>query len=110
MLLIDEAQDLEPELLEQVRLLSNLETDQRKLLQIVLIGQPELREKLDQTRAAAAAAAHHRALPPDARSTAARPSATSHHRLRVAGRRRAPDLHAVGDPDGAPLLAGRARG
>jgi general secretion pathway protein A len=47
-LLIDEAQDLEPELLEQVRLLSNLETDQRKLLQIVLIGQPELRERLDQ--------------------------------------------------------------
>jgi len=47
-LLIDEAQDLDPELLEQVRLLSNLETDQRKLLQIVLIGQPELREKLNQ--------------------------------------------------------------
>jgi general secretion pathway protein A len=46
-LLIDEAQDLSAELLEQVRLLSNLETDQRKLLQIVLIGQPELREKLD---------------------------------------------------------------
>jgi general secretion pathway protein A len=46
-LLIDEAQDLAPELLEQVRLLSNLETDQRKLLQIVLIGQPELREKLN---------------------------------------------------------------
>src|SRR5215831_8393317 len=47
-LLIDEAQDLDPELLEQVRLLSNLETDQRKLLQIVLIGQPELRDKLNQ--------------------------------------------------------------
>ena len=46
-LLIDESQDLDPELLEQVRLLSNLETDQRKLLQIVLIGQPELREKLN---------------------------------------------------------------
>ena len=46
-LIIDEAQDLEEELLEQVRLLSNLETDQRKLLQIVLIGQPELREKLN---------------------------------------------------------------
>jgi general secretion pathway protein A len=46
-LLIDEAQDLDSELLEQVRLLSNLETDQRKLLQIVLLGQPELREKLD---------------------------------------------------------------
>ena len=49
-LLIDEAQDLEPELLEQVRLLSNLETDQRKLLQIVLIGQPELRDKLNERR------------------------------------------------------------
>lgn len=49
-LIIDEAQDLSPELLEQVRLLSNLETDQRKLLQIVLIGQPELRELLDQRR------------------------------------------------------------
>jgi general secretion pathway protein A len=46
-LLIDEAQDLETEVLEQVRLLSNLETDRRKLLQIVLIGQPELRERLD---------------------------------------------------------------
>jgi general secretion pathway protein A len=49
-LIIDEAQDLSPELLEHVRLLSNLETDQRKLLQIVLIGQPELRALLDQRR------------------------------------------------------------
>lgn len=49
-LLIDEAQDLEAELLEQIRLLSNLETDQRKLLQIVLIGQPELKQKLDDHR------------------------------------------------------------
>ena len=47
-LIIDEAQDLNNELLEQVRLLSNLETDQSKLLQIVLVGQPELREKLDE--------------------------------------------------------------
>ena len=46
-LLIDEAQDLSHELLEQLRLLSNLETDQRKLLQIALIGQPELRQMLD---------------------------------------------------------------
>jgi general secretion pathway protein A len=46
-LLIDEAQNLDSELLEQVRLLSNLETDQRKLLQIVLIGQPELRDLLE---------------------------------------------------------------
>lgn len=45
-LIIDEAQDLSPEILEQVRLLSNLETDQNKLLQIVLCGQPELRQRL----------------------------------------------------------------
>jgi general secretion pathway protein A len=49
-LLIDEAQDLSPELLEQVRLLSNLETDRQKLLQIVLIGQPELKTMLDEHR------------------------------------------------------------
>jgi len=49
-LIIDEAQDLTDELLEQVRLLSNLETDNRKLLQIVLIGQPELRDRLDNPR------------------------------------------------------------
>lgn len=45
-LIIDEAQDLSPAVLEQVRLLSNLETDQHKLLQIVLCGQPELRQRL----------------------------------------------------------------
>lgn len=46
-LFIDEAQDMSDDLLEQVRLLSNLETDEQKLLQIVLIGQPELRARLD---------------------------------------------------------------
>jgi general secretion pathway protein A len=46
-LIIDEAQDLTDELLEQVRLLSNLETDEHKLLQIVLLGQPELRDRLN---------------------------------------------------------------
>lgn len=45
-LLIDEAQDLRPEVLEQVRLLTNLETAREKLLQIILIGQPELRTLL----------------------------------------------------------------
>lgn len=45
-LFIDEAQDLSPDLLEEIRLLSNLETDDQKLLQIVLIGQPELRTTL----------------------------------------------------------------
>ena len=45
-LIVDEAQNLAPELLEQVRLLTNLETETQKLLQIILIGQPELRELL----------------------------------------------------------------
>ena len=46
MLVVDEAQNLSPEVLEQVRLLTNLETETQKLLQIILIGQPELRELL----------------------------------------------------------------
>lgn len=45
-LVIDEAQNLSREILEEVRLLSNLETPREKLLQIVLVGQPELDEKL----------------------------------------------------------------
>ena len=48
-LIVDEAQTLSPELLEQVRLLTNLETAKQKLLQIILIGQPELRELLDRS-------------------------------------------------------------
>jgi general secretion pathway protein A len=47
--LVDEAQNLTIEVLEQVRLLTNLETPTQKLLQIILIGQPELRELLDRT-------------------------------------------------------------
>ncbi len=47
-LIIDEAQNLGDDLLEEVRLLSNLETDSEKLLQIVLTGQPELQHKLAQ--------------------------------------------------------------
>jgi len=43
---IDEAQNLSPEALEQVRLLTNLETSKEKLLQVVLLGQPELRDLL----------------------------------------------------------------
>jgi general secretion pathway protein A len=49
-LIIDEAQNLTEDLLEQVRLLSNIETDDRKLLQIVLMGQPELRDRLNSHR------------------------------------------------------------
>ena len=46
-LVVDEAHHLAPEVLEEIRLLTNLETTQGKLLQILLIGQPELDEKLD---------------------------------------------------------------
>jgi len=45
-LILDEAQNLSPEILEQVRILSNFETPTRKLLQVVLVGQKELEEKL----------------------------------------------------------------
>lgn len=47
LLIIDESQNLEPAQLEQIRLLSNLETEKDKLLQIILVGQPELNDKLN---------------------------------------------------------------
>lgn len=47
-IIIDEAQNLSTKQLEQIRLLSNLETSYQKLLQIILVGQPELKEKLNQ--------------------------------------------------------------
>ncbi len=46
-LIIDEAQNLKPALLEQIRLLSNLETEKEKLLQVILVGQPELNTRLN---------------------------------------------------------------
>ena len=83
-LIVDEAQNLTAEVLEQVRLLTNLETDSQKLLQIILIGQPELRDVLNRN---------------DLRQLAQRVTARCHlqplarddtfayvrHRLRVAG-------------------------
>ena len=48
--IIDEAQNLAPEQLEEIRMLSNLETDTGKLLQIMLVGQPELRKTLSSPR------------------------------------------------------------
>ncbi|MEN8183519.1 MAG: AAA family ATPase [Myxococcota bacterium] len=48
LLIVDEAQNLSSEMLEEVRLLSNLETPRSKLLQIILVGQPELAEMLAQ--------------------------------------------------------------
>ncbi|MBF0522917.1 MAG: AAA family ATPase [Candidatus Omnitrophica bacterium] len=49
-LIIDEAQNLTPSVLEEVRMLSNLETENEKLIQIVFIGQPELKKKLALSR------------------------------------------------------------
>jgi general secretion pathway protein A len=45
-LIIDEAQNLTPSVIEEIRMLSNLETEKEKLIQIILLGQPELRKKL----------------------------------------------------------------
>jgi general secretion pathway protein A len=83
-LIIDEAQNLSAEVLEQLRLLTNLETPERKLLQIVLIGQPELRSmlarpELEQLAQRVIARYHLGALTP---------AETAHyvrHRLEVAG-------------------------
>ena len=50
MLIVDEAHHLSVEALEEVRLLTNLETPEHKLLQIVLVGQPELDDKLDSAK------------------------------------------------------------
>ncbi len=49
-LIIDEAQNLTPSVLEEVRMLSNLETESEKLIQIILMGQPELKKKLAMSR------------------------------------------------------------
>ena len=49
-LIIDEAQNLSPKVLEEVRMLSNLETEKEKLIQIILVGQPQLRGKLDSVK------------------------------------------------------------
>ena len=83
-LVVDEAQNLAPEVLEQVRLLTNLETNTRKLLQIILIGQPELRALLDRNdlRQLAQRITGRYHLDPLSRQETA---AYVRHRLRVAG-------------------------
>jgi general secretion pathway protein A len=83
-LIIDEAQSLSAEVLEQLRLLTNLETNERKLLQIILIGQPELRDllarpELEQLAQRVIARYHLDALSP--RETAQ----YIHHRMTVSG-------------------------
>lgn len=83
-IIIDEAQNLEVEVLEQIRLLTNLETDQQKLLMIILVGQPELRLLLarkDLRQLAQRIIARYHLLPLSARDTAE----YIRHRLGVAG-------------------------
>ena len=88
-LIIDEAQNLSTESLEQVRLLTNLETPTQKLLQIILLGQPELREKLNDTelrQLAQRITARYHLTPLDRDET----EAYVRHRLAVAGSARSP--------------------
>jgi general secretion pathway protein A len=83
-LIIDEAQNMRASTLETVRMLSNLETEKEKLLQIVLVGQPQLRDKLnapglEQLRQRIAVRFHVRAL------SRAEVAGYIRHRLKVAG-------------------------
>lgn len=87
--IIDEAQELSRAALEQVRLLTNLETPSQKLLQIVLLGQPELRELLERPelrQLAQRVTARYHLMPLDESET----DAYLRHRLAVAGCRRFP--------------------
>jgi len=86
---VDEAQNLSPESLEQVRLLTNLETSKQKLLQIVLLGQPELRQLLQRQslrQLAQRITARYHLTPLGAEDTAR----YVRHRLEVAGARHSP--------------------
>jgi len=88
-LIVDEAQDLSTDALEQVRLLTNLETPTQKLLQVVLLGQPELRTLLardDLRQLAQRITARYHLTPLDADETAH----YLRHRYNVAGGRRLP--------------------
>ena len=83
-LLLDEAQNLERELLEEIRLLSNLEADGQKLLQIFLVGQPELEARLSRPelrQLRQRIAVHYRLRPLSAEDT----ERYIHHRITVAG-------------------------
>ncbi len=84
-LIIDEAQNLKTPQLEQIRLLSNLETEKEKLLQIILVGQPELQEKLrrpDLRQLTQRVAVRYHILPLDRDDT----GRYIEHRIKVAGR------------------------
>ena len=88
-LIVDEAQNLSTDALEQIRLLTNLETPTQKLLQIILLGQPELREKLGDTelrQLAQRITARYHLTPLDRAET----EAYVRHRVAVAGAAKLP--------------------
>ena len=115
-LIIDEAQNLSDEALEQVRLLTNLETPTQKLLQIILLGQPELREvlgKAELRQLAQRITARYHLTPLSEEET----EAYVRHRLAVAGAQRFPftklalrriHLHSGGVPRLINVIADRA--
>ena len=115
-LIIDEAQNLSTEAFEQVRLLTNLETPTQKLLQIILLGQPELRELLARTelrQLTQRITARYHLTPLSADET----EAYVRHRLSVAGCQRMPFTrlalrrlhdHAEGVPRLLNVIADRA--
>lgn len=85
--MIDEAQNIDTDVLEQIRLLTNLETNQKKLLQIILVGQPELQEKLAQRelrQLAQRITARYHLRPLNLKET----MAYVLHRIRIAGSRK----------------------
>ena len=104
-LIVDEAQNLDDSVLETIRLLSNFETSNTKLLQIVLAGQPQLGAKLGQPQLAQleqriAVVQHLQAFPPEETAGYIR------HRLKVSG-------HSTGDlfePEALALIAERSQG
>src|SRR5438309_227459 len=101
-LVIDEAQNLSVPTLEAVRLLSNFETTSQKLMQILLVGQPELRDKLNlpelrQLKQRVGLRCHIAALSPEETRQYIR------HRLRIAGATAAP----VAEPPAEPVIAPR---
>jgi N-acetylmuramoyl-L-alanine amidase/type II secretory pathway predicted ATPase ExeA len=104
-LIVDEAQNLDDSVLETIRLLSNFETSNTKLLQIVLAGQPQLAEKLGQRRLAQllqriTVVKHLEALSPEETASYIR------HRLKVAGH----CGEALFEPEALALVAERSQG
>lgn len=104
-LIVDEAQNLDDSVLETIRLLSNFETPNTKLLQIVLAGQPQLEEKLGQRRLAqllqrVTVVKHLQALSPEETASYVR------HRLKVAGHYG----DALFEPEALALVAERSQG